>query len=130
MIRQLAPARGSWRPSGSGATQAVMYTVNNSEQLRELSTNDLNFLDTSEDGDESEAAAIEGLKKGDGPLGCGNSAVRELDNILEQFEAEAQLLLSDPGRLLNCKYHLPVVDFWDGMRRERERGRDKIGAPN
>lgn len=66
-----------------------MYTVNNSEQLRELSSNDLNFLanDPSEDVNQN-----------------SNSTVRDLDNILDKFEADTQLLLENPNQLLNCKY--------------------------
>lgn len=69
----------------------VMYTVNNSEQLRELSSNDLNFLENDDPIIESEN-------------GNSNSTVRDLDNILDKFEADTQILLDNPNQLLNCKY--------------------------
>lgn len=70
-----------------------MYTVNNSEQLRELSSNDLNFLDND--------PVAEG-ENGN----SSNTTVRDLDNILDKFEADTQLLLDNPNQLLNCKYFL------------------------
>jgi len=71
----------------------VMYTVNNSEQLRELSSNDLNFL---ENEDEDQVLEAE--------VGNSNSTVSDLDNILDKFEADTQILLDNPNQLLNCKY--------------------------
>lgn len=69
-----------------------MYTVNNSEQLRELSCNDLSFL-------ENDQTNVGGEN---GNVGA-NSTVRDLDNILDKFEADAQILLDNPNQLLNCK---------------------------
>ena len=74
----------------------VMYTVNNSEQLRELSCNDLSFL-------ENDSANVEQAENGN----TTNSTVRDLDNILDKFEADTQLLLDNPNQLLNCKYSHP-----------------------
>lgn len=71
-----------------------MYLVNNSEQLRELSSNDLNFLEDN---------PIE-IEPASGEDGNSNSTVRDLENILDKFEADAQLLLDNPNQLLNCKY--------------------------
>lgn len=71
-----------------------MYTVNNSEQLRELSSNDLNFLENHE----PVSGETENGRE-------SNSTVRDLDNILDRFQADAQLLLENPNELLNCKYH-------------------------
>lgn len=65
-----------------------------SEQLRELSSNDLNFLET-----DSEPAS-EGAANG---AETPNSTVCDLDNILDKFEADTQLLLDNPNQLLNCK---------------------------
>lgn len=69
-----------------------MYTVNHSDQLCELSTNDLNFLvnDTK----------IETEESGNG---SGESTVRDLDKILDKFHADPQILLDNPNQLLNCK---------------------------
>lgn len=76
-----------------------MYQVNNSEQLRELSSNDLNFLETEAP---QSARGENGL---DGEIGAqsDNSTVRDLDQILNKFEADTQLLLDNPNQLLNCK---------------------------
>lgn len=134
-----------------------MYTVNNSEQLRELSSNDLNFLDEGDDSNQDHQdhnssqehqhqqhhhqhllhrgvqheldslcgpASIDGnnLATGSDKLNQGNhlhhsskggldallvanSTVSDLDNILDKFEADTQLLLSNPSQLLNCKYN-------------------------
>lgn len=71
-----------------------MYSANNSEQLRELSSNDLNFLENETEITESEEEEN----------GNSNSAVRDLDNILDKFEADTQILLDNPNQLLNCKY--------------------------
>jgi hypothetical protein len=78
-----------------------MYQVNNSEQLRELSSNDLNFLETTEPTNEDEESGLVGA--GGGPGQLANSTVRDLDNILDKFEADTQLLLDNPNQLLNCK---------------------------
>lgn len=75
-----------------------MYTVNNSEQLRELSCNDLSFL-------ENDQANI-GAENGN--VGA-NSTVRDLDNILDKFQADAQILLDNPNQLLNCKYNNTTI---------------------
>lgn len=83
-----------------------MYTVNNSEQLRELSSNDLNFLDNDDDEDSDDNQTVIEANGNDTDLvgKLGNSTVRDLDNILDKFEADTQLLLNDPNQLLNCKY--------------------------
>lgn len=70
-----------------------MYTVNNGEQLRELSCNDLSFL-------ENDPTSVETDNNGT----ISNSTVRDLDNILDKFEADTQILLDNPNQLLNCKY--------------------------
>lgn len=75
-----------------------MYTVNNSEQLRELSSNDLNFLEQ-----DDEQVEIEAQNGGAGGIRSPNSTVRDLENILDKFEADTQLLLDNPNQLLNCK---------------------------
>ena len=75
-----------------------MYQVNNSEQLRELSSNDLNFLETEEPQNASDGNG------GDESNGNGSdSTVRDLEQILDKFEADTQLLLDNPNQLLNCK---------------------------
>lgn len=81
-----------------------MYQVNNSEQLRELSSNDLNFLETTEPvtGEDSESELIDA----GGNVQLANSTVRDLENILDKFKADTQLLLDNPNQLLNCKYIL------------------------
>lgn len=72
-----------------------MYPVNNSEQLRELSCNDLSFLENDQTSVEVETEN-------------SNSTVRDLDNILDKFEADAQILLDNPNQLLNCKYKVSL----------------------
>lgn len=79
-----------------------MYQGSGGEQLRELSSNDLNFLETSEQVGEG----LEGAEPGrDGLRGgpSANSTVCDLENILDKFEADTQLLLDNPNQLLNCK---------------------------
>lgn len=78
----------------------VMYTVNNSEQLRELSCNDLSFLENDQTNIGTE----------NGNIGT-NSTVRDLDNILDKFEADAQILLDNPNQLLNCKLFIFLHTF-------------------
>ena len=77
-----------------------MYQVNSNEQLRELSGNDLNFLETSGTILDDEEHELD--DSGDGTR--RNSTVRDLENILDKFEADTQLLLDNPNQLLNCKY--------------------------
>lgn len=71
-----------------------MYTLNHSDQLCELSTNDLNFL-VNDGKIESESE--------DNATASGQSTVRDLDNILDKFDADPQILLDNPNQLLNCK---------------------------
>ena len=78
-----------------------MYQVNSNEQLRELSGNDLNFLETSGTILDDEEHELD--DSGDGTR--RNSTVRDLENILDKFEADTQLLLDNPNQLLNCKYN-------------------------
>lgn len=80
----------------SVASNLVMNPVNSSEQLRELSSNDLNFL-------ENNPIEIEPSPDEDQD-GDSNNTVRDLENILNKFEADTQLLLDNPDQLLNCKY--------------------------
>lgn len=70
-----------------------MYTVHNhSDQLCELSTNDLNFLVNDNK-----------IEQEDSGNGICESTVGDLDNILDKFEADPQILLDNPNQLLNCK---------------------------
>lgn len=77
------------------------HQANTGDQLRELSSNDLNFLETSasildeEDEEQDELVGSVGRR--------ANSTVRDLENILDKFEADTQLLLDNPNQLLNCK---------------------------
>lgn len=79
-----------------------MNPVNSSEQLRELSSIDLNFL-------ENNPIEVE-PSPGEDQDGDSNSTVRDLENILDKFEADTQLLLDNPNQLLNCKY--PIDPSW------------------
>lgn len=78
-----------------------MYTLNHSDQLCELSTNDLNFLVN--DG------KIENELE-DNAHASGQSTVRDLDNILDKFDADPRILLENPNQLLNCKYYKYYID--------------------
>lgn len=78
------------------------------DQLRELSSNDLNFLETSasildEDEEQNGLAGLDGRR--------ANSTVRDLENILDKFEADTQLLLDNPNQLLNCKYDISILNL-------------------
>lgn len=73
-----------------------MYNENKSEQLRELSIKDLNFLD-----EENEDEPRDGSENEEEE--ASNSTVRDLDKILDKFEADTQVLLDNPNQLLNCK---------------------------
>lgn len=81
-----------------------MYTVNSSEQLRELSCNDLSFLENDQASAEAENGAVE-----------ANSTVRDLDNILDKFEADTQILLDNPNQLLNCKYRTGSLFYFASL---------------
>lgn len=79
------------------------------EQLRELSTNDLNFLETT---DSNELEGNDGFNEDGAHL--HNCTVKDLENILDKFEADTQLLLDNPNQLLNCKYDSlkdPIIGF-------------------
>lgn len=100
-----------------------MYTVNNSEQLRELSCNDLSFLDNDplshgDDDDEEDELETDERDENGRSLGgnrrvCSNSTVKDLEKILDKFEADTQILLDDPSQLLNCKYtQQPNFSHW------------------
>lgn len=80
------------------------HQANTGDQLRELSSNDLNFLETSASIlDEEEEEGQDALVGASSHRGA-NSTMRDLENILDKFEADTQLLLDNPNQLLNCKY--------------------------
>lgn len=91
----------------SQPSQPTMRTPG--EQLRELSTNDLKqLLETT---DSSEVEGADGSNQDGAHL--HNCTVKDLENILDKFEADAQLLLDNPDQLLNCKYpYERGLTFW------------------
>lgn len=92
MIEELASYSVASERGPLSGRDKMYHQVNNSEQLRELSSNDLNFLEN-----------VDSIVEVEGQENSDNSTVRDLDNILDKFEADTQLLLENPNQLLNCK---------------------------
>ena len=104
---QQRPADG--RPSGQEEpSQQARRQDAHQDHLRRPQDRHEQDEDEDEEGEDEEEDEEEEEDDDDDETGSSNSTVRDLENILDKFEADEQLLLDNPNELLNCKC-LPTI---------------------